>query len=122
MTGQNIYVAPKNVQILAESNQLISYLVTFYMREGDCIIAEEPMVPDNYSILYNRGINVITIPMEDDGVRIDMVEEAIRKYKPKFIYTIPNYHNPTGITMSLNKRYQLLKLANDYNVPIIEED
>lgn len=122
LTGQNIYVAPKNVQILAESNQLISYLVTFYMREGDCIIAEEPMVPDNYSIFYNRGINVITIPMEDDGVHIDMVEEAIRKYKPKFIYTIPNYHNPTGITMSLNKRYQLLKLANDYSVPIIEED
>lgn len=122
LTHQNIYVTPRNVQILAESNQLISYLITFYMREGDCIIAEEPMVPDNYSIFYNRGINVVTVPMEDDGVRLDMIEEAIRKYKPKFIYTQPNYHNPTGISMSLNKRYRVLKLANDYNVPIIEED
>ena len=39
--------------------------------------------------------------MEEDGMRMDMLEEAIRKYKPKFIYSLPNYHNPTGVTMSL---------------------
>lgn len=122
LTEQNIYVTPKNVQILAESNQTISYLMMLYLRKGDCIVAESPMVPDNFSIFYNRGIHVVGIPMEDDGMRMDMLEEAIRQYKPKFIYTLPNYHNPTGITMSLKKRQTLLKLANDYNVPIIEED
>lgn len=122
LTEQNIYVTPKNIQILAESNQIISYLMMLYLREGDCIVAESPMVPDNFSIFYNRGIHVVGIPMEDDGMRMDMLEEAIRQYKPKFIYTLPNYHNPTGITMSLKKRQTLLKLANDYNVPIIEED
>lgn len=122
LTGQNIYVTPKNVQILAESNQTISYLMMLYLREGDCIVAETPMVPDNFSIFYNRGIHVVGVPMEEDGMRMDMLEEAIRKYKPKFIYTLPNFHNPTGITMSLKKRQTLLKLANDYNVPVIEED
>ena len=122
LTEQNIYVTPKNVQILAESNQIISYLMMLYLREGDCIVAETPMVPDNFSIFYNRGIHVIGIPMEEDGMRMDMLEEAIRKYKPQFIYSLPNYHNPTGVTMSLKKRQTLLKLANDYNVPVIEED
>lgn len=122
LAEQNIYVMPKNVQILAETNQIISYLVMLYLREGDCIIAESPMVPDNFSIFYNRGIHVVSIPMDDDGMRMDLLEEAIRRYKPKFIYTIPNYHNPTGTTMSLNRRRTLLKLANDYNVPVIEED
>ncbi len=122
LTQQHIYVTTKNIQILAESNQIISYLTTLYMREGDCVIAEEPMVPDNFSIFYNRGIKVVTVPMEEDGVRLDALEDAVRKWKPKFIYTIPNYHNPTGITMSVEKRQRLLDMANVYNVPIIEED
>lgn len=122
LSDQNMYVTSKNVQILAETNQIISYLAMLYLREGDCIIAEEPMVPDNFSIFYNRGIEVITVPMEDDGMRMDLLEEYIRSRKPKFIYTIPNFHNPTGITMSLEKRMTLLRLADTYNVPIIEED
>lgn len=122
LSDRNIYVMPKNVQILAETNQIISYLAMLYLREGDCIIAEEPMVPDNFSIFYNRGIEVITVPMEDDGMRMDILEEQIRGRKPKFIYTIPNFHNPTGITMSLEKRMTLLRLADTYNVPVIEED
>lgn len=122
LTEQNIYATAKNVQILTETNQIISYLVMLYLREGDCIVAESPMVPDTFSIFYNRGIHVVGIPMEEDGMRMDMLEEAIRQYKPKFIYALPNYHNPTGITMSLKKRQRLLKLANDYNVPVIEED
>jgi DNA-binding transcriptional MocR family regulator len=122
LTRQNIYVTPKNVQIMGESNQAISYLITLYLREGDWVVAEEPIVPDNASIFYNRGIHIATVPMEEDGMRMDMLEDAIRKYKPKFIYTQPGFHNPTGITMSLKKRQTLLQLANAYNVPIIEED
>ena len=122
LTRQNIYVMPKNVQIMGESNQAISYLITLYLREGDWIAAEEPIVPDNASIFYNRGIHIATVPMEEDGMRMDMLEDAIRKYKPKFIYTQPSFHNPTGITMSLKKRQTLLQLANAYNVPVIEED
>ena len=68
------------------------------------------------------GINIATVPMEEDGMRMDMLEDAIRKYKPKFIYTQPNNHNPTGVTMSLKKRQTLLQIAKAYNVPIIEED
>lgn len=122
LSEQNIYVRPKNVQILAESNQIISYLMMLYLKEGDYIVAEAPMVPDNFNMFYNRGINVVTVPMEQDGMKMDILEDAIQKHKPKFIYTSPNYHNPTGITMSLVKRKQLLKLAECYNIPIIEED
>ena len=122
LTNQNIYVNTKNIQIFAESNQTITYLMMLYLREGDCIVAEGPMVPDDYSIFYNRGIEVITIAMDEDGMKMDLLEEALRERKPKFIYTQPNYHNPTGITMSLAKRQTLLRLANTYNVPIIEED
>lgn len=119
---QNIYASTRNIQILAESNQTISYLMLLYLKEGDCIVAEGPMVPDNYSIFYNRGIHVVIVPMEEDGMNMEILEEYIRAYKPKFIYTQPNYHNPTGITMSIQKRKTLLNIADYYNIPIIEED
>lgn len=119
---EGINASVRNIQLLAETNQAISYLLNMYVREGDYIIAESPMVPDIYSIFYNRGIKVICIPMQDDGMCMDLLEKAVRKFKPKFIYTLPNYHNPTGITMSLKKRKHILAIANEYNVPIIEDD
>lgn len=122
LTERNIYVTPKNVQIFVETNQILSYLMLMYLREGECIVAEEPMVPDNFSIFHNHGVKVITVPMEPDGMKMGLLEDAIREHKPKFIYTQPSYHNPTGITMSLAKRQTLLRIANMYNVPVIEED
>ena len=122
LSNQNIYVTPKNLQLVAETNQAIVYIITLYLREGDTIVAEGPMVPDTYSIFYNRGINVVTVPMEDDGMDLKALEFVLKSKTPKFIYSMPNFHNPTGILTSLQKRQQLLRLANQYDVPIIEDD
>lgn len=119
---QNIYVTPKNLQIVAETNQAIEYIAALYLREGDVVVAEAPVVPDVYNIFHNRGINVATVSMEEDGMNIDELEFALKAQKPKFIYTIPSFHNPTGILTSLNKRKQILNLAVKYGVPIIEDD
>ena len=119
---ENMYVSPKNIQLVAETNQALSHIMTLYLEEGDYVIAEEPVVPDNASIFRNKGINLVTVPMEPDGMDLAKLETAIRKYAPKFIYTMPNDHNPTGIVMSLEKRKKLLELAGRYCIPIIEED
>lgn len=122
LSRRNLYVKPKNIAIVAETNLALSYLMSLYVTEGDCIIAEEPVVPDNADIFRNKGIRIITIPMEEDGMDMEALELAVKKYKPKFIYTIPNFHNPTGVVMSLEKRMRLLRIADDNDVPVIEED
>lgn len=119
---ENMYINPKNIQLVSETNQALNHLMTLYLREGDCVIAEEPIVPDNASIFRNKGIQLVTVPMEADGMDLDKLEAAIRKYAPKFIYTMPNYHNPTGIVMSLEKRRRLLEITGKYCIPVIEED
>lgn len=96
--------------------------MTLYLSEGDSVIVEEPIVPDNASIFRNGGLNMVTVPMEADGMDMDKLEMQIKKHKPKFIYTMPNFHNPTGAVMSLSKRERLLEIAQRYGVPIIEED
>lgn len=122
LAKENIYVNTKNIQIVSETNQALNYIATLYLKEGDSIIVEEPIVPDNSSIFRNKGINMVTVPMESDGMDISRLERLIRKHRPKFIYTMPNWHNPTGRTMSLEKRVRLLEIANSYDIPIIEED
>lgn len=122
LAAENMYINPKNIQIVAETNQALYYLMTLYLSEGDSVIAEEPIVPDNASIFRNEGLNLVTVPMESDGMDLIKLEMQIQKHKPKFIYTMPNYHNPTGTVMSLKKRAALLEIAQRYGVPIIEED
>ena len=122
LSEENMYVSPKNIQLVSETNQALNYLMTLYLREGDSIICEEPIVPDNASLFRNKGLNLVMVPMESDGMDLGTLEILIQKHKPRFIYTMPNYHNPTGRVMSLQKRLQLLEIAQCYGIPIIEED
>lgn len=122
LARENMYVNPRNIQLVSETNQALNYLINLYLKEGDCVIAEEPILPDNSSLIRNKGMKLVTVPMEEDGMDLKTLELLIKKHSPKFIYTLPNYHNPTGITMSLTKRLQLLEIAQRYGVPIIEED
>jgi len=62
------------------------------------------------------------VPIDKDGIRTDLLEPLLVRHKPKFIYTLPTFQNPSGDTMSLERRYQLLKLSYKYQVPIVEDD
>ena len=111
LSRENMYVNPRNIQLVSETNQALDYLINLYLQEGDWVIAEEPILPDNSALIRNKGIRLATVPMEEDGMDLKTLEVLMKKHKPKFIYTLPNFHNPTGITMSLEKRVQLLEIA-----------
>src|SRR5690606_4097138 len=77
---------------------------------------------------YQRmGVNAVGIPLDKGGMRIDVLEAALAELKsrgvrPKFIYTIPTVQNPTGTILPLDRREALLRLADEYGVPIVEDD
>ena len=73
LADENMYVSPKNIQIVSETNQAVNYLMTLYLKEGDSVIAEEPIVPDNVSIFRNKGLNLVTVPMEQDGMDLSLI-------------------------------------------------
>ncbi len=122
LSGENIYVNPRNIQIVSETNQALNYLMALFLHQGDCILVEEPITPDNVSLFRQKELQLVTVPMEADGMNLSVLEALIHKHHPKFIYTMPSYHNPTGITMSLEKRLRLLQIAQACNIPIIEDD
>lgn len=122
MKNKGITAKPGEIQILQETNQALDYLAALLIKPGDVVITEEPVSPDVYRTFDLAGGKVVTVPMDEDGIICDSLESLILKYQPKFIYVNPDFQNPTGIVMSLNRRKALLALSYKYKLPVIEED
>ena len=110
------------IQILTETNQALDFIVTTLLKPGDSVIVEEPVSPDMYRAIALAGCKVVTVPMDADGMMCDHLEPLIQKHKPKVIFVNASFHDPTGAVLSLARRQKLLDLANQYRVPIVEED
>jgi 2-aminoadipate transaminase len=116
-----IKITPENVLITSGSQQALDILGKIFIDPGDRILVESPTYLAAIQAWKTYGAEFITVPMDDDGMNTDFLEEALR-VGPKFIYVLPNFQNPTGVTLSLERRHRLIELADQYGVPIVEDD
>ncbi len=119
---RQIVAAAKDIVILSGSQQGLDFVARIFIRPGDTVIVEEPTFFGAIQIFRAAGARVIGVPIDKDGLRTDVLEALLVRHKPKFIYTLPTFQNPSGVTMSLQRRYQLLNLAYQYQLPIVEDD
>lgn len=104
------------------STQAIDVLLKAMIDEGDAIIVEGPSFLGTLQAMKLYGAKLVPVPMEDDGLELNALEDAIRANKPKILYTVPNFQNPTGVTLSLAKRKAIVAMAERYNFLIAEDD
>ena len=116
-----IKITPENVLITSGSQQALDILGKIFIDPGDRILVESPTYLAAIQAWKTYGAEFITVPMDNDGMNTDYLEEALR-VGPKFIYVLPNFQNPTGVTLSLERRHKLIELADQYGVPIVEDD
>jgi 2-aminoadipate transaminase len=116
-----ISISPDNILITTGSQQALDLLGKIFINRGDHILVESPTYLGALQAWNAYGAEYITVSSDDEGMRTDALEEALRA-GPKFIYTLPNFQNPTGVTISLQRRKDLVQLAEQYGVPIIEDD
>ncbi|WP_434311002.1 PLP-dependent aminotransferase family protein [Hominifimenecus sp. rT4P-3] len=111
------------ILITSGAQQGIESFAKAFLNEGDGVICEDPsFISALNAIRCYNGARLIGIPVDDDGMRIDLLEEALKREKNiKFIYTINTFQNPTGVTMPLERRKQMLELAKKYHVMILED-
>lgn len=122
MEERDIYTSVNEQIITSGSQQALDLVFRSFVEEGDVVLVEEPAFFGALQLLRQVGAKIIQVPMDEDGMQMDILAFMIATHKPKFIYTTPTYHNPTGIVMSLERRFQLIELSNQYHVPIIEDD
>jgi len=118
---QGLKIVPENVLITSGSQQALDILGKVFINRGDLILVESPSYLGALQAFDAYGAEYLAVPFDDEGMRTDALEEALRA-GPKFIYVIPNFQNPTGVTMSLERRKRLVELADQYGVPIVEDD
>lgn len=121
----------RNADLMSETDDLVvtsgsSQGIDFFSRtmieKGDVMLAESPSFLGALQTFRLADADVKTVSMEQDGVNTDELEEKIRQYNPKFFYTIPTFQNPSGITMSAEKRQKVYDICKQYGVLILEDD
>lgn len=122
MRTKGVLTNPAQIQIFSENNQALDFLVTLLLSPGDKIITEESTSPDVYRAIQLAGADIITVPMDGEGMICERLEPLIELHKPKFIYINCSYHNPTGVVLSMERRKKLLGLSYKYRIPIVEDD
>jgi len=121
MAQYGIESAPENVLITSGSQQALDLLGKVLINPGDLILTEKPTYLGALQAWRAYQAEFTTVPIDENGIQVDLLEEALTA-GPKFMYILPNFHNPGGVTLSLERRRQLIEFSDRYGIPIIEDD
>jgi DNA-binding transcriptional MocR family regulator len=115
-------VDPHLLFITTGVSSALDLLCTLYTQPGDVIYVEEPTYFLALRIFEDHGLQATPIPMDEDGLRLDALEEMLVESLPKFIYTIPTFQNPSGRTLSQAKREKLVELAGEHGFLVVADE
>jgi len=125
LVEDGIVAKPEQMILTSGSQQALDLIAKTFINPGDMIITEGPTYVSALQAFSAYQPQVCAIDLDEEGIRVDLVEAELKKHGRggcKFIYTIPNFHNPTGITMSLARRRRLVELAREYGTILIEDN
>ena len=123
MAPAGVNVTANDITITSGSQQGLEFSARIFVNEGDIVICESPSYLGAINAFKAYRPNFVEIPMDDNGMIVDELEKALKANpNTKMIYTIPDFQNPTGRTMSDDRRKRVAELAAEYKVPLIEDN
>ena len=121
VSALGIQCSPNDILITGGTQQALDLVIQALLGEGETIVTENPTYIGMVDIARTRRVQIHGIPTDKDGIRLDHLENYVIDHQPKLIYVMPSFQNPTGHVMPLHRRRQLINLANDYGIPILED-
>lgn len=112
----------ENILPTQGSTQAIDLLLKALVDPGDTVLCESPTFLGTIQAMHTYGANIVSVPTDECGMIPEAAEEAIKKYRPKLLYVIPTFQNPTGVTLTLERRRMIAALGAKYGVVIAEDD
>lgn len=108
--------------VTAGASQALDIICTLFTQAGDTIFVEEPSYFLALRIFEDHRLNVVSLPMDEEGLIVEAVEEALTSHRPKFLYTIPTFHNPSAVTLSQARRERLVELSQARDFLIVADE
>lgn len=121
MKEKRVNTDNKDILITNGFTEAFDIIISSLTNRGDVILCEEPTHNTALKIMKAYGLEVVQIKMDKEGLDLNSLKQALKKYNPKFGYLIPSYNNPTGIVTKTERRKEIYKLFRKYSVPIIED-
>lgn len=122
MAAKGMHVNPDQMLITTGSQQAIDLLVEVLTEPGDTVLVEKPTYLACLQVFTLHGLNIVSVDSDEHGMIPESAEKLIALHKPKLLYAVPTFGNPTGNVWSVERRKRLLELCRANNVPIIEDD
>lgn len=127
MRARGVSCGPENILVTMGSSQALGLLPQVLVEPGDTVLVEGPTFMGAVRYFSAAGAKLVTVPTDDHGMDIDALETILGEHRaqgvrPKFIYVIPTFQNPTGTLMPLERRERLVRLAAEHGVLIVEDD
>lgn len=116
-----IFARAENVLITSGSQQALDLIGKLLINRGDRILVEAPTYLGALQAFNVYGAQYVPVPVDNDGLVTEELDASLRA-GPKFMYVLPNFQNPAGVTLSAGRRHQLILLADKYGIPIVEDD
>lgn len=121
-------VRPEELLVTSGSQQVVNLLARILVDPGDPVVVEAPTYPGTIHSLRNAGARFVAVPCDGDGMLVDRLPAAVARceaatgLRPKLLYTIPDFSNPTGACLSIDRRRRLLETAAELGIPVLEDD
>ncbi|MEA2008687.1 MAG: PLP-dependent aminotransferase family protein, partial [Chloroflexota bacterium] len=115
-------VNPKRLFVTSGASSALDILCTLYTRPGDVVFVEEPTYFLALRVFEEHGLQIVPIPMDEHGLRLDALAELLAAHNPKFLYTIPAFQNPSGRTLIQARREKLVEMAQRKNFFIVADE
>lgn len=124
---QNISVTKNQVMVVAGSTHAVDMIARLYTQPSSGVIVEAPTYSDALHIFRDHNVPIYSVRVDENGINVEALQEllenlAATKSLPSLLYTIPNFHNPTGFMLSQERRIRIVELARRYNFMIVEDD
>lgn len=104
------------------NSQALDMVSTIFAKPGDTVFVEEPSYFLAFQIFRDHGLNVVGVPMLEDGPCLDTLRRLLEIHKPAFLYTIPSFHNPTGLSSSSSRRRKIVDLAQQHEFLVVADE
>ncbi|MFQ3582036.1 MAG: PLP-dependent aminotransferase family protein [Chloracidobacterium sp.] len=115
-------VTAENIIVTSGSQQALDLIARALISPGDTVAIENPTYPGAMTAFALAGARLLPIPVDEDGLCVEVLENVLRVQRPKLVYVVPSFQNPTGACLSWERRRRLLALAREHNLPIVEDD
>src|SRR5205823_11399159 len=119
LTKLGLPTSEARLLISGGGQQGLALLASLWLRPGDAVVVESPCYPGALDAFRSAGARLLSVPVDEDGVRTDLLRELVARTSPRLVYVTSSFNNPTGVMLSARRRRELAQLAEDFQLPVI---